>query len=973
MRQGGAGPNTVPLLLQVIYGAGQLAGGGGAGGSPRQQLSRGCVEPSNATTDRFYACASAFNQPIPAGTPSRPNDASLIRQLVANGPLGPQLGGTPAVYFGDNATSLVTVYHNYPTCHFQTFQIPIPVGARSPWGLDHHNVESTMAVMQTDTGAEWDLYHVSAPGEPRIPSGGGVSGDCGTPNDWSAEVVTKFDPGWTGLGNEACCSGRASHTYQGTGNIRPRDTRLPVGATWDHALGFSYAGELNETVYPAKHNDGVCTDRGKCVPAGARFQLDRGYPCATTAALSLEWQRQMCRTLQVYGLIVIDKPCDWPCAGGGVHSENPECVRLPIGAAVDGGGDYRFPYDSAGDKHLPTSLLAHMHVLDWAVWTGEPHESSPGQGSRMKNDDHPFPVVPCYDPVDATDCVQAPLDSGGGRATTVHVPNTEGPWLISKGLWVHSPLLGVGVGVGLLEDWLGAPWPADAPSIGAFQNAAKSDDAASVTSRSANPSSGFSVAFGAPTVVGSSDLTHFWFPQSVLRLRNGTSPPTVVLGVSRAGDGKECPTPEHPSYPCQATMTSRDGGALYEAAPPSGPFPLLPESALDPKTAATPSNFSSLNAFKCVNGSCTGELVRWLVDDTPHTLPGVKLNATEYLPLLVTGVTPLLLSARSGQRPIMLWDGSILMATYGYASDASLVCSKEMPMNRCYTIFFFAALKPATNPTAWQYVSRIDHTPAMSARGASVEGPCEPAVVQLPGSDGRVLSVFRVQAFASHWAALSSDNGRHWGEPFQTGTWAVSPNLLAMNNGAVVLTSGRPGIGLWLATFQAHTGVDHEILPTWQFHNVAAEHNKQMTVAALRYPEVDTAVTNASSHDSAWIVNKANPAGSRSMDLSSSTAYTSLLALEDETLLMHYDRLANGWAGPPGRLGDSDYVFSMRVKVSRKTDDDSSAVSFQPPVSAPPPDAPQARGGLACGAAAWAYMGKTCGGARKSVRARPPC
>ena len=45
-------------------------------------------------------------------------------------------------------------------------------------------------------------------------------------------------------------------------------------------------------------------------------------------------------------------------------------------------------------------------------------------------------------------------------------------------------------------------------------------------------------------------------------------------------------------------------------------------------------------------------------------------------------------------------------------------------MNRCYTIFFFAALKPATNPTAWQYVSRIDHTPAMSARGASVEGPC---------------------------------------------------------------------------------------------------------------------------------------------------------------------------------------------------------------------------------------------------------
>ena len=41
------------------------------------------------------------------------------------------------------------------------------------------------------------------------------------------------------------------------------------------------------------------------------------------------------------------------------------------------------------------------------------------------------------------------------------------------------------------------------------------------------------------------------------------------------------------------------------------------------------------------------------------------------------------------------------------------------------------------------------------------------------------------------------------------------------------------------------------------------------------------------------------------------------LLLEDsnETVLLSYDRLAQGWAGPPGRLGDSDYVFSMRVTI----------------------------------------------------------
>jgi hypothetical protein len=47
----------------------------------------------------------------------------------------------------------------------------------------------------------------------------------------------------------------------------------------------------------------------------------------------------------------------------------------------------------------------------------------------------------------------------------------------------------------------------------------------------------------------------------------------------------------------------------------------------------------------------------------------------------------------------------------------------------------------------------------------------------------------------------------------------------------------------------------------------------------------------------------------------STTAYTGLLALDNKTLLLSYDRLASGWAGPPGRLGDADHVFSMRVTI----------------------------------------------------------
>jgi hypothetical protein len=66
------------------------------------------------------------------------------------------------------------------------------------------------------------------------------------------------------------------------------------------------------------------------------------------------------------------------------------------------------------------------------------------------------------------------------------------------------------------------------------------------------------------------------------------------------------------------------------------------------------------------------------------------------------------------------------------------------------------------------------------------------------------------------------------------------------------------GIGMWVADFRNHHAETEqekghkarELLPEWKFYNVAAEHNKQMAVAALRYPDVDAAVENASSHDS---------------------------------------------------------------------------------------------------------------------------
>jgi hypothetical protein len=408
----------------------------------------------------------------------------------------------------------------------------------------------------------------------------------------------------------------------------------------------------------------------------------------------------------------------------------------------------------------------------------------------------------------------------------------------------------------------------------------------------------FSVEFGAPSLVGSSNTTHFWFPASVLQLGAGpSSSATVLQGVSRHGDGRT-----DPKSATGATLQTRNGGDSYQSVPAVGSFPLVPEDPVFSKRAHNLDNFSSLNNFHCANASCSGDVVRW----------NASLQPMKYVALHVDGVSSDVALAVDGERPIMLRDGSVLLATYGFASDAPRTCSKEMPDQKCYSIFFFALPKPSAEQTSWRYVGRIDHTPAMSAQGATVEGPCEPAIVQLPGNDDRVLSVFRVNGFTSHWAAISKNGGRDWGVPFPTkNTWAVAPNLVALPSGAIVLTSGRPGVGLWVTSFPSLASDAH----TWRYHNVLAAHNARVGQPAYAYPEVDTGVENASSHDSSWIVSSANPHGSRDMSRASSTAYTGLLALDDETLLLSYDRLASGWSGPPGRLGDSDRVFAMRVTI----------------------------------------------------------
>src|SRR5215216_4364967 len=350
----------VRRLVLLLIASAVLAGAGQAGAkmsSGRTQTLVRTADVGRSVTSsaspegRWYSATSAFNQPIPPGTPYRPNDASLISALVnvAGEPLGPNLS-TSAVYFADADTPTVTVHDNFPVCDSGSVRVPIPRGARTPSELNPNNLEPTMVVMQRRTGIEWSMYNITAPSATPLPSGG--SPRCPKNGDWNATIVAKFDPasgagGWRGLANEACCSTSASSIYSGAGLVRPRDVRSRA-ATWGHALSMTYGGVLGSFVYPAKsHPGGLCREVNSCVPAGARFQLDPSFDCAHTRLLVHRWERQACRTMQVYGMIVKDTPCYWPCRGVGYDTVNSYSVRLPIGRRVDGGGSYRFPFDSA--------------------------------------------------------------------------------------------------------------------------------------------------------------------------------------------------------------------------------------------------------------------------------------------------------------------------------------------------------------------------------------------------------------------------------------------------------------------------------------------------------------------------------------------------------------------------------------------------------------------------------------------------
>ena len=129
--------------------------------------------------------------------------------------------------------------------------------------------------------------------------------------------------------------------------------------------------------------------------------------------------------------------------------------------------------------------------------------------------------------------------------------------------------------------------------------------------------------------------------------------------------------------------------------------------------------------------------------------------------------------------------------------------------------------------------------------------------------------------------------------------WSVYANIVHLPNDVLVASSGRPGIGLWVCV----DGVGN----AWEFYNIAAIHNGMLPRPLLPGRNGSPArgfhptVANISTF------------GSPDVSPPQTTGYTGLTevgcgaAHTTCTVVVAYDRLANGWA-PGWGLGDSREV-----------------------------------------------------------------
>jgi hypothetical protein len=173
----------------------------------------------------------------------------------------------------------------------------------------------------------------------------------------------------------------------------------------------------------------------------------------------------------------------------------------------------------------------------------------------------------------------------------------------------------------------------------------------------------------------------------------------------------------------------------------------------------------------------------------------------------------------------------------------------------------------------WTYLSTVAHADAVPDAS---EGFDEPCLVQL--ATGELMCVSRVGSGQELARAYSADGGRTWSPVDRLPAVSVAPQVCQTANGILALSTGRPGVFLWFSTDARGE--------QWQVIDVMAYHNRVLNAEAQ-------------------------------MTAIQTTAYTAMVEVAPDEVLLVYDRTPLGWDPVEAGSGESSQIYLLSLRVVR--------------------------------------------------------
>lgn len=194
------------------------------------------------------------------------------------------------------------------------------------------------------------------------------------------------------------------------------------------------------------------------------------------------------------------------------------------------------------------------------------------------------------------------------------------------------------------------------------------------------------------------------------------------------------------------------------------------------------------------------------------------------------------------------------------------------------------ALVSSDQGRSWKYLSTIAGPNSVPD---AIEGFDEPCLIRL--DDGDIMCISRVGSGEKQKLArtYSSDGGKSWSAIDRLPAHSVMPQICRTSDGVLALSTGRPGLWLWLSTDKRGKN--------WQPIDLMAHHNAMV--------------------DKRWHIVHGEIGNYAGPEIKT-TAGTAMVPMSGGRILLVYDRIPFGWHAVPAKSGEKAQIYLLEVQVS---------------------------------------------------------